>query len=162
MLQEGVQKTALYGATYIGISWHRYYDPSTGRYLTPDPIGLRGGMNLFLYADANPIMFIDPTGLVCGDWKTDWVVPDKPGGNDFTSCCQKHDDCYGDCGKTKEECDNEFYECMARKCKENFGSKKCYRWADTYWDFVDEYGQDAYDNAQNPRPPYPIITEDDY
>ena len=28
-------------------NWHRTYDPSIGRYLTPDPIGLAGGLNLF-------------------------------------------------------------------------------------------------------------------
>jgi RHS repeat-associated protein len=57
------KKTALYGTTCIGISWHRYYDPSTGRYLTPDPIGLEGGINLYLYAGADPVNAIDPDGL---------------------------------------------------------------------------------------------------
>jgi RHS repeat-associated protein len=28
---------------------HRYYNPQTGRYLTPDPIGLAGGVNGYLY-----------------------------------------------------------------------------------------------------------------
>ncbi|WDP88313.1 MAG: RHS repeat-associated core domain-containing protein [Desulfobacter sp.] len=45
---------------------HRYYDPVTGRYVTPDPIGLAGGINPFLYAEANPINYIDPFGLIGG------------------------------------------------------------------------------------------------
>jgi RHS repeat-associated protein len=43
---------------------HRYYDPDTGRYLTPDPIGLDGGMNLYVYVDGNPVNRVDPYGLI--------------------------------------------------------------------------------------------------
>ncbi|MEZ5616462.1 MAG: RHS repeat-associated core domain-containing protein [Rhodocyclaceae bacterium] len=41
----------------------RDYDPATGRYPTADPIGLAGGINPYLYANANPLMYADPDGL---------------------------------------------------------------------------------------------------
>ncbi len=50
--------------TGLHYNYHRYYDPKTGRYLTPDPIGLGGGINLFVYASNNPINAIDPFGLM--------------------------------------------------------------------------------------------------
>ena len=49
--------------TGLSYNWHRYYDPSIGRYITADPIGLNGGMNLYAYANANPVNFVDPEGL---------------------------------------------------------------------------------------------------
>ncbi|WDP88315.1 MAG: RHS repeat protein [Desulfobacter sp.] len=50
-------------ATGLHYNWHRYYDPATGRYLTPDPIGLAGGINPFGYVLNDPINKIDPLGL---------------------------------------------------------------------------------------------------
>ncbi|WP_252413553.1 RHS repeat domain-containing protein, partial [Aeromonas veronii] len=41
---------------------HRYYQPETGRFITPDPIGLAGGLNNYQYAP-NPIGWVDPLGL---------------------------------------------------------------------------------------------------
>ena len=49
--------------TGLHYNWHRYYDPETGRYLTPDPIGLEGGINPFVYVLNDPINGIDPLGL---------------------------------------------------------------------------------------------------
>ncbi|GIK26189.1 MAG: hypothetical protein BroJett006_24350 [Betaproteobacteria bacterium] len=43
---------------------HRTYDSLTGRYTTFDPIGLRGGINGYSYANQNPLSYVDPKGLV--------------------------------------------------------------------------------------------------
>ncbi len=45
-------------------NFRRYYDPDVGRYLTEDPIGLDGGVNLYGYANANPLLYMDPRGEV--------------------------------------------------------------------------------------------------
>jgi RHS repeat-associated protein len=42
----------------------RYYEPETGRYITRDPIGFAGGMNLYAYAAHSPTNLIDPTGEI--------------------------------------------------------------------------------------------------
>ncbi|MFU0912327.1 glycohydrolase toxin TNT-related protein [Kluyvera intermedia] len=40
----------------------RYYAPDMGRFITPDPIGLKGGLNTYAYGP-NPLSWIDPLGL---------------------------------------------------------------------------------------------------
>lgn len=44
-------------------NYYRYYDPTLGRYTRVDPIGLKGGMNPYLYVNANPLQLADPLGL---------------------------------------------------------------------------------------------------
>jgi RHS repeat-associated protein len=50
--------------TGLHYNYFRDYDAERGRYIQPDPIGTTGGLNLFLYADANPVVAVDPFGLV--------------------------------------------------------------------------------------------------
>jgi RHS repeat-associated protein len=45
----------------------RYYDPVLKRFVSEDPIGLRGGRNLYAYVEANPINSSDPLGLTAQD-----------------------------------------------------------------------------------------------
>ncbi|MDJ0710061.1 MAG: RHS repeat-associated core domain-containing protein [Woeseiaceae bacterium] len=44
-------------------NYYRNYDPSTGRYLESDPIGLDGGLNTYIYVENMPTTYVDPFGL---------------------------------------------------------------------------------------------------
>jgi len=65
--------------TGLHYNWHRNYDPQTGRYLTPDPIGLDGGINLYAYVQNNPVNRIDPLGLYDLNFSAGFHVPVSPG-----------------------------------------------------------------------------------
>ncbi len=73
------------GESGLHYNLNRYYDPTVGRYSRVDPIGLKGGMNLFVYVDNNSINAFDPFGLQSqyrnpgsNTWGRDWRPPRSP------------------------------------------------------------------------------------
>jgi len=69
---------------------HRYYDPSTGRFLTRDPA--KDGRNWYGYCENNPLTCVDPTGYILNDKpqdlyahleKGDVLVPPSPPGENL-------------------------------------------------------------------------------
>jgi RHS repeat-associated protein len=144
--------------TELHYNYFRDYEPALGRYAETDPIGLQGGLNTYAYVSNNPLSNIDPFGLsqmkrspyapggplappslgpfgkVCGEEGSvlaTWI----PDGR-YKDACQKHDDCYATCGKSKEQCDSEFED----------NGAWVYAWGLTVP--FKKQSQDAYDDAQ--------------
>jgi RHS repeat-associated protein len=61
----GYQTHADFPFLHVG---HRYYDPSTGRFMQRDPIGIRGGLNVYEYVEGTPTIAVDPEG-------ESWLTP---------------------------------------------------------------------------------------
>jgi RHS repeat-associated protein len=77
----GFHTTPWHGATRVVESWwgslstemrdatgqiykrNRYYDPASGQFTQPDPIGLAGGLNSYGFAAGDPVSYSDPYGL---------------------------------------------------------------------------------------------------
>lgn len=54
-------------STGLNLTLFREYDPAIGRWLSRDPIGEAGGINLYAYVLGNPLRWADPLGLwPCG------------------------------------------------------------------------------------------------
>jgi RHS repeat-associated protein len=62
--------------TGLQLLTYRYFDSSSGRFLTPDPIGYDGGINLYGYVDNNVVNSVDPLGLDPDKFK----LPNDPSG----------------------------------------------------------------------------------
>ncbi len=130
------------GETGLHGNWFRYYDPWTGTYLQADPLGLRGGINLYLYVRGNPLTYTDPMGLdpgngrgfstYYGNWcgknwsggKSGPIIPSSPEGavDSLDSCCMAHDYCYAKiedkmCPLSEDEKKRALDECDATLAK---------------------------------------------
>jgi RHS repeat-associated protein len=126
--------------TGLHYNYFRDYDPGVGRYVESDPIGLKGGVNLYLYVSASPVRWSDPYGLEGGGFATrygNWcgkhwsgghqgpTIPQNPMGpvDSADECCMTHDYCYArfeceSCGSGSErksgkaDCDHALFTCL--------------------------------------------------
>jgi RHS repeat-associated protein len=114
----------------------RYLDPTSGRFLSEDPVGRIGGPNLYAYVRNAPLLWRDPMGLwrvkgFPGNWGDDVNAAAKLVDTMLSSCCvppglqadlQKklHDDRLTfvytpdlpDCGNTPKEVASERYDSL--------------------------------------------------
>ena len=73
------RRSDLTGLVYMGA---RYYDPGTGRFLSPDPLGHDASLSLYDYAGGDPVNQLDPDGrcvkgLFGGAVKGDYYKPEN-------------------------------------------------------------------------------------
>jgi RHS repeat-associated protein len=145
----------------------RYYHAGCARFISEDPIGWASGQtNNYAYVGGDPISFTDPEGMKgaaggkggqgkstpraptrpdgkpwgagCGDKGSDHYVPDL-----FPKSCATHDSCYSTCGKTQQQCDNDFLKDMKA---ERPDLPSVAPWV--YYQAVAELGTPAYSEAQ--------------
>jgi RHS repeat-associated protein len=121
----------------------RYYLPELQRFISEDPIGLKGGINKYVYTSNNPLNYVDALGLKKGCGPFGIALPVY---KEIHTCCVDHDDCYDNCGKSKYCCDTKFCDCMARNCSTLPLEKRirCLKIADDFCGAVKGWGSFAY------------------
>jgi RHS repeat-associated protein len=93
----------------------RKYDPLTGTWLTPDPIGIAGGVNLYGFVRNNPVNFVDWLGLVQSAGELGIGNPGSYGGTNT------HDSMYGSNGRGTGN-DGGFWDSFLNGVSDVFGA----------------------------------------
>ena len=108
----------------------RYYDSSVGRFISEDPIGFLDGLNFYAYVGGNPVIHVDPLGLLKGETPIDMsgeCIDDDflPGGKCYKPPPKrkKKRDCEKEGQKAFNKCVDELAD-FGDLCQAVFGNKK--------------------------------------
>ena len=89
--------------TALHHNYFRDYDSRVGRYIQSDPIGLEGGINVYVYVEANPVIAVDPYGLLtCKDNLTRCRAGCRRPGTS-AACLTKCEEKFGALGQCKDD-----------------------------------------------------------
>jgi len=99
--------------TGLNYNYRRDYDPSTGRYVESDPVGLRGGPSTYIYVTGNPLRFQDPNGL-----QPTIRCNGKGENGDYEVVNPNKNLCFGECTRKHEESHIEDW-------KKRYGADSC-------------------------------------
>jgi RHS repeat-associated protein len=109
----------LHSPSGLNLTQNRAYSSALGRFLNRDPVQEDGGVNLYAYVLNEPIISVDPSGL----------LPFLPCAS--ANCCQKQ---VWHCGQTRNQkcCQDKLNECLQTVAGQGNYTKAGMNWRGTY------------------------------
>ncbi len=126
---------------FLSVSGRRYYSPELGRWISRDPIGEKGGVNILAFTGNSPINRIDVLGKWFGNKKRACKNAGGSWQKKAKKCCcggKKFDPNSNCCSSSSELVDH---------CDASTGVKVCYRKSGLIWHAYLQTGGDNWDNA---------------